>query len=424
MLDPKMLRENPQALRTMLKNRNFKFPLDDLIDLDNKRRELIVQVEELRRKKNLSALAISHKVKNHIDPVIERKEMRTIGDELLAIEAELRDAEAKFKRSMMTLPNIVDKSVPIGKDESDNTVLRYSGTIRDVDFGLKDHVDIANSLGLLDLERAAKIAGARFYFLKNELVKLNLALIHYALDFLAERGYVLTQPPFLIRKEAMDGAVIFADLNDMIYKIENEDMYLIGTSEHSIAAMHMNEILGGKDLPLKYASISPCFRKEAGAHGKDTKGIFRVHQFEKVEQFVYSRPEQSEQLHQQILKISEEFYERLGIPYRTILLCSADLGKTSSKTFDLEAWMPIQRNYREIVSCSNCADFQARRLNVRFRDRTNEKTRFVHTLNSTLVATERTIACIMENYQTSSGTIEVPVVLRNYMSGIKEIGKE
>jgi len=424
MLDPKMLRENPQALRTMLKNRNFKFPLDDLIDLDNKRRELIVQVEELRRKKNLSALAISHKVKNHVDPVIERKEMRTIGDELLAIEAELRDAEAKFKRSMMTLPNIIDKSVPIGKDETDNTVLRYSGTIRDVDFGLKDHVDIANSLGLLDLERAAKIAGARFYFLKNELVKLNLALIHYALDFLAERGYVLTQPPFLIRKEAMDGAVIFADLNDMIYKIENEDMYLIGTSEHSIAAMHMNEIIGGKDLPLKYASISPCFRKEAGAHGKDTKGIFRVHQFEKVEQFVYSRPEQSEQLHQQILKISEEFYERLGIPYRTILLCSADLGKTSSKTFDLEAWMPIQRNYREIVSCSNCADFQARRLNVRFRDRTNEKTRFVHTLNSTLVATERTIACIMENYQTSSGTIEVPVVLRNYMSGIKEIGKE
>jgi seryl-tRNA synthetase len=424
MLDPKMLRENPQALRTMLKNRNFKFPLDDLIDLDNKRRELIVQVEELRRKKNLSALAISHKVKNHVDPVIERKEMRTIGDELLAIEAELRDAEAKFKRSMMTLPNIIDKSVPIGKDETDNTVLRYSGTIRDVDFGLKDHVDIANSLGLLDLERAAKIAGARFYFLKNELVKLNLALIHYALDFLAERGYVLTQPPFLIRKEAMDGAVIFADLNDMIYKIENEDMYLIGTSEHSIAAMHMNEIIGGKDLPLKYASISPCFRKEAGAHGKDTKGIFRVHQFEKVEQFVYSRPEQSEQLHQQILKISEEFYERLGIPYRTILLCSADLGKTSSKTFDLEAWMPIQRNYREIVSCSNCADFQARRLNIRFRDRTNEKTRFVHTLNSTLVATERTIACIMENYQTSSGTIEVPVVLRNYMSGIKEIGKE
>jgi len=421
MLDPKLLRENPQALRTMLRNRKYEFPLDHLIGLDNERRELIVQVEGLRRKKNLSALAISNKVKNHIDPAQESEEMRIIGDKLILIEWELRDVEARFKHLMMTLPNIIDKSVPIGNDERDNTVVRYYGTIRDTGFILKDHVDIANSLGVLDLDRAAKIAGARFYFLKRELVKLNLALINYALDFLSEKGYVLTQPPFLIRKEAMDGAVIFADLKDMIYKIEDENMYLIGTSEHSLAAMHMNEILGGKELPLQYASTSPCFRKEAGAHGKDTKGIFRVHQFEKVEQFVYCRPEESEKQHQQILRVSEDFYESLGIPYRTVLLCTADLGKTSYKTFDIEAWMPVQGMYREIVSCSNCADFQARRLNVRFRDRTNEKTQFVHTLNSTLVATERTIACIMENYQTSRGTIEVPVVLQDYMSGMKEI---
>ncbi len=421
MLDPKLLRENPQALRAMLRNRKYEFPLDDLIELDNKRRELIVQVEELRRKKNQAALAFSNKMKNHDDLAHDREEMGIIGGKLITIESELRDVEARFRRLMMTLPNIIDKSVPIGKDQTDNAVLRYYGIIRNPGFILKDHVDIANALDILDLERAAKIAGARFYFLKKDLVKLNLALINYALDFLAERGYVLTQPPFLIRKEAMDGAVIFTDLKEMIYKIEDEDMYLIGTSEHSIAAMHMNEILGGKDLPLRYASASPCFRKEAGAHGKDTKGIFRVHQFEKVEQFVYCRPEKSEMQHQEILKFSEEFYQSLGLPYRTVLLCSADLGKTSYKTFDIEAWMPVQGTYREIVSCSNCADFQARRLNIRFRDKTNEKTQFVHTLNSTLVATERTIACIMENYQTSRGTIEVPVVLQDYMSGIKEI---
>ena len=421
MLDPKLLRENTQALRAMLKNRKYEFPLDDLVDLDNRRRKVIVQVEELRRKKNLSALAISNKVKNHADPALEREEMGVIGKKLITLEKELRDLEERFKHSMMTLPNIIDESVPIGKDETENIVLRYNGTIRNLQFTVKDHVDIANSLDLLDLERAAKIAGARFYFLKNELVRLNLALINYALDFLTERGYVLTQPPFLIRKEAMDGAVIFSDLKDMIYKIEGEDMYLIGTSEHSLAAMHMDEILGGKDLPMRYASTSPCFRKEAGAHGKDTKGIFRVHQFEKVEQFIYCKPEQSEQQHQQILAISEEFYQTLGIPYRTVLLCSADLGNTSSKTFDIEAWMPVQGTYREIVSCSNCADFQARRLNIRSRDKTNEKTQYVHTLNGTLVATERTIACIMENYQTSRGTIEVPVALQDYMSGVKEI---
>ncbi|MRN60745.1 MAG: serine--tRNA ligase, partial [Nitrosopumilales archaeon] len=326
--------------------------------------------------------------------------------------------------SMMTLPNIIDKSVPIGSDEKDNVILKYHGAIPNFDFFLKDHVDIANSLGLLDIERAAKIAGARFYFLKNELVKLNLALINFALDFLAEKGYTLVQPPFMIRKEAMEGAVILADFEDMIYKIEKDDLYMIGTSEHSMASMHMNEILDGKDLPLRYASTSPCFRKEAGAHGKDTKGIFRVHQFEKVEQFVYSRPEESELQHERMLAITEEFYEKLGIPYRTVLLCSADLGKTSSRTFDIEAWMPSQNAYREIVSCSNCTDFQARRLVTRFRDKINEQTRFVHTLNSTLVATERTMACIMENYQTSNGTVEVPDVLHQYMRGIKEISRK
>lgn len=424
MLDPKLLKENPQLLRSMLENRKFQFPLNDLIALDKRRRELTVQLEEFKRRKNLLARAISNKIKDHQDSGSEREEMKEIGTKLLETEQEKKVVDAKFRASMMTLPNIIDRSVPIGSDEKDNVILKYHGAIPNFDFFVKDHVDIANSLGLLDIERAAKIAGARFYFLKNELVKLNLALINFALEFLAEKGYTLAQPPFMIRREAMEGAVILADFEDMIYKIEKDDLYMIGTSEHSMASMHMNEILDGKDLPLRYASTSPCFRKEAGAHGKDTKGIFRVHQFEKVEQFVYSRPEESELQHERMLAITEEFYEKIGIPYRAVLLCSADLGKTSSKTFDIEAWMPSQNAYREIVSCSNCTDFQARRLVTRFRDKISEQTRFVHTLNSTLVATERTMACIMENYQTSNGTVEVPDVLQQYMTGIKEISRK
>ncbi|MGB8938277.1 MAG: serine--tRNA ligase [Candidatus Nitrosopolaris sp.] len=424
MLDPKLLRENPELVRGMLANRKFEFPLDHLIALDKRRRELILQVEKFKHRKNLLARVISTKIKNHQDTVPEREEMTGIGAELADIEQEKKTLDAKFRASMMTLPNLINKSVPIGSDEKENVILRYHGAITNFDFFLKDHVDIANSLGLLDIERAAKIAGARFYFLKNELVKLNLALINYALDFLAKKGYNLAQPPFMIRREAMEGAVILGDVEDMIYKIEKDDLYMIGTSEHSMASMHMNEIFNGKVLPLRYASISPCFRKEAGAHGKDTKGIFRVHQFEKVEQFVYSRPEESEQEHERLLAISEEFYDQLGIPYRTVLLCSADLGKTSSKTYDIEAWMPSQNAYREIVSCSNCADFQARRLLTRFRDKINEETRFVHTLNSTLVATERTLACIIENYQTSSGTFKIPDVLQHYMGEMREISSK
>jgi seryl-tRNA synthetase len=424
MLDPKLLKENPGLLRSMLENRKFEFPIDDFIALDKMRRELIVQVEEFKRRKNLLSRIISTKIKAHDDTVAEREEMSGIGTKLSEMEQQKKAVDARFRASMMTLPNIMDKSVPIGSDAKDNVILRYNGRVTNFDFFLKDHVDIANSLGLLDLERAAKIAGARFYFLKNELVKLNLALISYGLDFLAEKGYTLAQPPFMIRKEPMEGAVILGDFEDTIYKIEGDDLYMVGTSEHSMASMHMNEILDGKDLPLRYASTSPCFRKEAGAHGKDTRGIFRVHQFEKVEQFVYSRPEESESQHDRMLAISEEFYEKLGIPYRTVLLCSADLGKTSSKTFDIEAWMPSQNAYREIVSCSNCTDFQARRLSTRFRDKINEQTRFVHTLNSTLVATERTMACIMENYQTSRGNVEVPDVLQQYMAGMTVLRRE
>src|ERR671931_1461711 len=421
MLDLKLLKENPQVIKDMLEKRKLNFPINELISFDKRRRELIAEMQQIKHKKNTISNCIAIKKKNNIDSTAELEEMKVIGRKILSIEEEKTTVESKFKDLMMKLPNMVDKSVPIGDDETDNLVIIQKETNKRLTVKPRDHVDISTNLDVIDLERAAKISGARFYFLKNQLVMMNQALIYFALKFLSEKGYTLAQPPYMIRRSAMEGAVILGDFEDVIYKIEGEDLYLIGTSEHPIASMHMDEILDGKKLPIKYAGMSPCFRKEAGAHGKDMKGIFRVHQFEKVEQFIYSRPEYSGDEHDNMLTVTEEFYEKLGIPYRIVLLCSSQLGKVSAKTYDIEAWMPGQNAYREIGSCSNCADYQSRRLSIRFRDKTNQETRLVHTLNSTLVATERTLVTIMENYQTPNGTVEVPDILQKYMEDIKEI---
>ncbi|MEM2141131.1 serine--tRNA ligase [Nitrososphaera sp.] len=420
MLDPKLFKENPDAVRKMLKKRNVDFPLDELVGFDRRRRELIAETQELRQKKNRLSEAIAAKKKSGKDAGAELAEMKQVSAGMEKAEQDRLAAEENFKRLAMLVPNLLHESVPEGKDEKDNVVVRTAGNIRKMP-SPKDHVDIAISLDLLDLERAAKISGARFFFLKNELVRMNTALISFALDFLAQKGYTPVQPPFMMHRQPMEGAVILGDFEDVIYKIEGEDLYMIGTSEHAIAGMHMDEILEGKKLPLRYAGVSPCFRKEAGAHGKDMKGIFRVHQFDKVEQFVYCRPEDSEKEHERMLAISQEFLDMLGIPYRVMLLCSGDTGKISAKTYDIEAWMPGQNAYRELVSCSNCLDYQARRLGIRYRDRTNEDTELVHTLNSTLVAVQRTLVAILENYQTPSGAVEVPGVLQPYMGGMKEI---
>ena len=269
-------------------------------------------------------------------------------------------------------------------------------------------------MNTLDIERAAKTAGARFYYLKGDLVKVGFAITTFALDFLSEKGYNLIQPPYMINRKAMEGAIILDDFDDVVYKVE-EDLFLIGTSEHAIVSMHSDEILDGNTLPDRYGSISPCFRKEAGAHGKDQKGIFRVHQFEKVEQFIFSKPEDSWKWQDEILENAKEFYQKLEIPYRVVLLSSGDMGKVSAKTFDIEAWMAEQNAYREIGSISNCLDYQARRLKIRFRDKTNEETQYIHTLNGTLVAIERTMVAIMENNQTKDGHMKIPNILQKYM---------
>jgi len=415
MLDPKIIKENPQRIRDMLKARAVEFNLDELVEFDQKRRDLILKTDEMRKKKNQIALEISQKKKSgeDISPILS--EMKNISGELTKLESLQEEVEKKYSNLALTIPNLIHESVPIGKDETANIEIKKWGTIPKFDFKINDHIDISANLDLVDLERAAKVAGARFYYLKNDLVRLNQSLIHYGLDFLAEKNYSLVQPPYMINRQSMEGAIIADDFEELIYKIDNEDLYMIGTSEHAMAAMRSDEIIEGKDLPLRFAGVSPCFRKEAGAHGRDQKGIFRVHQFDKIEQFVFARPEESWKEHERMLSVAEEFYQKLEIPYKVMLLSSADMGKVSAKTYDIEAWMAGQNAYREIVSCSNCLDYQARRLKIRFRDKTNEETQYLHTLNSTLVATSRVLVSIMENFQTNDGHIVIPKVLQKYM---------
>ena len=420
MIDPKIVKDNPDLLLEMLKKRKVNFPFTELLELDRKRRELIIETQNFRHKKNTLSQSIARKKKNQENVEGELEEMKKVGEQMVSLENKKDVIEKRYSDLVYSIPNLLQDSVPIGDSENDNIVIRtYNDFIKSK---IKnDHVNLANSLGLIDLERAAKISGARFYFLKNELVLMNQALTNYALDFLVEKGYQLIQPPYMLKKDAIRGSIIMDDFEDVIYKIENEDLYMIGTSEHAMASMHMDEILDSKDLPLRYGSISPCFRKEAGAHGKDMKGIFRVHQFEKVEQFVVTDSSNSSTEHERMLGVTERFYQNLELPFRTVLLSSADTGKVSSKTYDIEAWMPGQEKYRELASCSNCIDFQARRLKIRHRGKGNEETQLVHTLNSTLVATQRTMVAILENYQTNNHSVIVPTVLRKYMNGIKEI---
>jgi seryl-tRNA synthetase len=326
--------------------------------------------------------------------------------------------------ALMVLPNLLEPDVPYGIDDTQNAVMRTWGEPRSFAFKPKDHIDLASALDLADIERAAKVAGARFYYLKGYLVRLNYAVITYGLDFMAKRGYTPIQPPYMMKRKIIEGAVALSDFEDTIYKVEGEDLYLLATAEHALLGIHSGEILEAGRLPLRYCGVSPCFRKEAGAHGRDTKGIFRVHQFEKVEQFTFCKPADSPKEHEALIRNAEEFFQSLGVPYRVVNVCTGDLGTVAAKKYDLEVWLPGQGNYREAVSCSNCTTYQAVRSNIRSRERTNEPTSWVHTLNSTLVATERALVAIMENYQREDGSIEIPKVLVPYMSGLETIKRE
>jgi len=424
MLDMRFVRENADLVKENLKRRGEidKVPwVDQLINDDKNWRSVQSEANALRAKRNKLTEEIAQLRRKGQDTSSLVKQAEQIPQQIKDLEQQTVELANKVTGALMGLPNVMHESVPFGKDEDDNLEERKWGKLPEFGFQPRDHIDLATGLGLIDMESAAKVAGARFYYLRGDLVKLNHALIIFALDFIEKKGYELTLPPYLLRREAVGGAVAISDFEDVIYKVEGEDLYLLATSEHALLAQHMDGILDGKSLPLRYAGVSPCFRKEAGAHGRDTKGIFRTHQFEKVEQFVFCKPDQSWEEHEKLIANAEEFIQMLKLPYRIVNVCTGDLGTVAAKKYDLEAWLPGQGKYREIVSCSNCTSYQAVRSKIRFRDRPDEPTNWVHTLNSTLTATERSLVAIIENYQEKDGSIRIPGTLQAYMRGATKI---
>ena len=425
MLDIKLIREDPELVKNNLMKRgdleNQKL-LDQLIQNDKTWRQGMTRLNELRHRRKQITTDIAKTKKQGKAATQEIIKGKAIDTEITALENQVTEDEQKVHDILVRLPNLLHETVPYGKDEDDNVQIRTWGKIPKFTFPVKGHIDLALNLDIADIERAGKIAGARFFYLKNEAVLLDNAIINFALEEMMRKGYTPIEPPYLMRRKPYEGVVSLSDFEDVLYKIEDEDLYLIATSEHPMAAMYMDEVLKAEDLPLKLAGLSTNFRKEAGAHGKDTRGIFRTHQFNKIEQFVFSEPEDSWKIHEELIQNAEELVRKLGLPYRVVNVCTGDIGTVAAKKYDIEAWMPAQNAYREIISCSNCTDYQARRLNIRYREKEGEAPKgFIHTLNSTALATGRTIVAILENYQQQNGTINIPEVLRKYMGGIKEI---
>ena len=420
MLDIRFVRANPDAVRSDLKKRNDSGKLawvDDVLVKDARSRELKVQTDELRRRRNVISREINEARKAGKDTAPLLQEAANLPQKIKDNDAEQDEIARIVHHYLMRLPNILDASVPQGKDDTENVEIKQVGTPRTLDFELKNHGQLAADKGWADFERATKISGAGFYFLKGSLVLLDLALQRFALDLLTQRGFTPILPPFMINRSSYEGVTDLDDFEKVMYKIDGDDVYLIATSEHPIGAMYRDEIFEEKDLPLRLAGISSCFRREIGSHGLDTKGLFRVHQFSKVEQFVFCRPEDSWQIHEELLANAEEVFHALGLPYRVVNICTGDIGTVAAKKYDIEVWMPRENAYKEVVSCSNCTAYQAVRLNIRVRDKENfESKRYVHTLNSTAIATSRAMRAILENCQEKDGSVVIPPVLRKYMN--------
>jgi len=425
MLDIKLIRDNSDLVRSNLMKRgdpeNLKM-LDELIDSDRKWRQLLTRLNELRHERRLITTEIAALKKNGKDAEKELSKAKDIDTEITTLENQVSECEENVRYYLMRLPNLLHESVPTGKDESDNVPIKTWGETPKFSFPVKDHIDLALSLGIIDIERAGKVAGARFFYLKREGVLLDMALMSFALEEMVKKNYTPVEPPFLMRRKPYEGVIALSDFEKDLYKIEKEDLYMIATSEHPMAAMFMDEVLKAEDLPLKLVGVSANFRKEAGAHGRDTRGIFRTHQFNKIEQFIFCKPEDSWKMHDELIQNAEEIVQKLGLPYRVVNCCTGDIGTVAAKKYDVEAWMPAQNAYREIISCSNCTEYQARRLNIKYREKEGEPPKgFVHTLNSTALATGRTIVAILENCQQRDGSIVVPKILRKYMGGIEKI---
>ena len=425
MLDIRIIRENPGLVKQNLEKRgdpsNLKM-LDELIAFDKTWRQGLTELNNLRHERRKITAEIAAAKKKGKDTEKEIAKAKKVDAEITTLEKQVAEAEERVHSLLMKLPNLLHETVPFGKDENDNVEIRKWGRPPKFDFPVKDHVDIGTKLGIIDVERAGKITGARFFFLTKEAVLLDMALLNFALEEMTKKGFNPVEPPYLMRRKAYEGVVALSDFEDVLYKVEDEDLYLIATSEHPMGAMFMDEVLMADNLPLKLCGVSTNFRKEAGAHGKDTRGVFRTHQFNKVEQFIFSRPEDSWKLHEELVGNAEDLVRKLGLAYRVVNVCTGDIGTVAAKKYDIEAWMPAQNAYREIVSCSNCTDYQARRLNIRYREKEGEAPKgFVHTLNSTAIATGRTMVALIENYQQKDGSVVVPEVLRKYMGGAEKI---
>jgi len=414
MLDIKLVRSNPDVVRAALERRGSTQSLDEFLAVESERRRLTTEVETMRAERKTTSDEIAKVKKTGGDAGEAIAAMRSLGDTIKEREQELESVEARMRDMLLDIPNLVLDDVPSG-GEDDAVELRRIGEPRAFDFEPKDHLDLGVALDLIDMERAAKASGSRFAYLKGDLVLLQFALVRFGLEIVAEKGFRPVVPPVLVREEAMYGTGFFPTDRAQVYQTTDGDC-LVGTSEVPLAAMHMDEFLEAKRLPLRYAAYSTCFRREAGAAGKDTRGILRVHQFDKVEMFSFCLPDQAEFEHELILSAEEDILQLLGIPYRVVNIAAGDLGAPAAKKYDCEAWLPGQGRYREVTSCSNCTDYQARRLNCRYR--TERGPRFVHTLNGTCIAIGRTLIAIMENYQRADGSIEVPKVLRPYVGKV------
>jgi seryl-tRNA synthetase len=425
MLDAQFIREHLDEVKANCRNRNVKADVDRVVQLDDERKRLIQETQTIQQRQNeIAKLTKGARDAEQRQSLIQ--EGKSLKDQVSGKEKQVKQVEADLRAALVAIPNMSHPAAPVGTTAEDNKVIRTWGEPRRFDFPVRDHVAIAEALDLVDFEAGSSVAGPKFYFLKNEAVLLELALVQYAMSTLLGEGYTPVITPDVARTEVLEGiGFIPRGPETQIYSIENTDLCLIATAEITLGGMHRDKIFDELDLPRKYVGLSHCFRTEAGAPGRDTRGLYRVHQFTKVEMFAFCTPDQSEELHQELLKIEEEVFQGLGLPYQVIDTCTGDLGGPAYRKFDLEAWMPGRGKggeYGEVTSTSNCTDYQARRLNIRYRSPSFKGTRFVHTLNGTAVAVSRAILAILENNQQADGSVIIPEALRPWLGDQERIG--
>ena len=416
MLDPSILKDNLEVLESNISRRNLKIDINHLVSLNEERKSLRFDAEQKRSQQKDLGKQIANAEGSEKEELLNRASELSNEVKLLFEQVDKKDEE--FLNLWVKIPNLISKTSPDGKSDEDNLEIKKVGNVKEIP-NPKDHLEIASKLNLIDVEKASEVSGSRFAYLFGDLVKIEFNLVSWALNKLSEKGFTPTVPPVLVRENALYGTGFFPDDAEQVYEIPNDDLYLVGTSEVPLAALHTNEIINMEELPIRYAGFSTCFRREAGTYGKDTTGIFRVHQFDKVEMFSFCSPEKSEEEHEFILSVEEELLQALEIPYRVVDVCAGDLGASAAKKYDIEAWIPSQNTYREVTSCSNTTSFQARRLNIRAKS--DGETNILHTLNGTAIAVGRILIALIENNQTEDGKVEFSDTVAEII-GVKNLG--